>query len=468
MLVEFIFKEIREQIFTFKMVFYTSVLLAVMIINGFVFTINYNKKAIKYDEVRNENLTNIRSNSSSLLNLLFYKQKLIKPPSKYAFISEAEETVLPNGMRINFFEESLPEFYKGKNIFFAQFNSIDWMFILIYLIGFICIAFSYNAFSGEKEKGTLKLIFSNSVLKGKLIIGKLAGILICICIPFFTGCLINLIIIQMNPAISFGAADYAFIFLFLCAAIFFISLNILLGFFVSTLTSRPVHSLNMVLVLWIFLSIILPSISWISAKKMLDIPAQSKIAEQANNEIRKVMDSKKYSMNWSSDWEGKAPNEEVYSRAEGSKVRTNLRQGVWRSYYQDLISQTNLAILSSKLSPVSVFRFIGERISGNGYFGFLGFHDQVINYKNVFKNFAVEKDRQDKDSYHLMWDEAWASKYFSSHKPVSFNEIPRFEYRKPSLMETLNNCIWDFLILVLWNIVLFTGTFAAFLRYDVR
>ena len=89
-------------------------------------------------------------------------------------------------------------------------------------------------------------------------------------------------------------------------------------------------------------------------------------------------------------------------------------------------------------------------------------------YKDVFKNFAIEKDKQDKDSHHLMWNERWASETFSSMKPVGFNEIPKFEYRQPTLRDTLNNCLWDFLILVLWNILLFAGTFAAFLRYDVR
>ncbi|MFC1562899.1 hypothetical protein ACFL4Z_02485, partial [candidate division KSB1 bacterium] len=78
------------------------------------------------------------------------------------------------------------------------------------------------------------------------------------------------------------------------------------------------------------------------------------------------------------------------------------------------------------------------------------------------------KDKQDKDSYHLIWNEEWASKTFCSEKPVAFEEIPQFEYRKPSLQETLNDCLWDFLILVLWNLVLFAGTFVAFLRYDVR
>lgn len=468
MIKEFIIKEIQEQIFTFKMVFYTCVILIVMIINGFVFTINYNKQITKYNEFKNENLTNIRKEASSLFKLLFYEQRQIKPPSKFAFISEAEETMLPNGMWINFFEESQPEFYKGQNVFFSQFNSVDWIFILIYIIGFICIAFSYNAFSGEKEKGTLKLIFSNSIPKWKLIVGKLVGILICICIPFIIGCMLNLLIIQMNPAVSFGAVDYILILVFMSVAILFISFNILLGFFVSTLTSRPIHSLNMVLVIWIFLSIILPSISWISAKKMVDISSNQKIAEQIESEEIKIMKSGKYYTGWDGSDAGKPPNKNVRSRAEWVNVTTNLRMNIWNSFLNDNIKQTNIAILYSKFSPVSVFRFIGERISDNGFYGFLRFHNQVMNYKNVFKDFAIDKDKQDKDSYHLIWNESWAAKTFFSQKPVDFNEIPKFEYQKASLKEVLNNCLWDFLILVLWNIVLFTGTFVAFLRYDMR
>ena len=76
------------------MIFSAGIIILVMIVKGFIFSTNFSKKLEKFNEVRNENLENVNSNAStSLWELLFYKQKLMKPPSKFAFISEAEEKV---------------------------------------------------------------------------------------------------------------------------------------------------------------------------------------------------------------------------------------------------------------------------------------------------------------------------------------------------------------------------------------
>jgi hypothetical protein len=43
-----------------------------------------------------------------------------------------------------------------------------------------------------------------------------------------------------------------------------------------------------------------------------------------------------------------------------------------------------------------------------------------------------------------------------------------FVYRNPSLEESFQDVQIDFVLLVLWNILLFMGALAAFMRYDVR
>jgi len=468
MLFEIIKKEIRDLLATQKMIFSAIIIILVMAVNGFVFNINFNKKLAKFNEIENNTSAEMRNQGKSLFNLLFYQQKLIKPPSNLAFISEAEEKMLPNGMWINYFENGQPVFFKEQNIFFSRFNSIDWSFILIYLISFISIAFSYNAFSGEKVKGTLKLVLSNTISKGTLIIGKLIGIFLCIFIPFLIGAILNSIIVELNPNIMLHSVDYALIILFLIAAIIFIMFNILLGFIISTLTSKPIHSLNLVLIFWIFLNIIIPNVSWVFARKIIDVPSEAKIRESANAGVQKIWKSGKYYTGFRWSWKSQPPNEQVKSRAEGSQVRTNLRMQIWQDYLHKQMRQTNIAIGLAKISPFSVFRFISERISDNGFHGYLRFDEHTENYKRTFRDFAFEKDQQDKDSYHLIWNERWASDTFSSRKPVAFEEVPQFEYNKPGFIEILDNCKWDFLILVLWNLVLFVGTFVAFIRYDVR
>ena len=464
MLKETIHKEIRETIATPKMIVAFVVIVMVMIVNGLIFSIQY--KMVEQIKIENEN--GLRESASSLFNLLFYQQKLVKPPSSLAFITEAEGKNLPNGMQINYFEETSPEFYKVKNQYFSAFQSIDWIFILTFIISFICLAFSYNAFSGEKVKGTLKLILSNPISRGTLILGKLTGLLICIVVPLAIGFLFNLLIIIINPNIIMTASDLATVGFFFLLSIFFIIINLLLGFLISTLTSKPIHSLNLLLILWILLAIIIPSASWVFARNWIDVPSEANVREQIQSEVRAIVGSEKYTLRWRSDWAGQPPNDFVRRRAAGKQAGNHHRLQKWHEYLQKRMKQTNLAIQLSKISPFGVFRFLGERLSDNGYFGYSRFYNQVRRYRRSFMDFAFRKDQEDMDSDHLIWNESWSSATFTSQKPVAFEEIPQFEYQPPTLRESWSNGQMDILILVFWCLILFVGTFVAFIRYDVR
>ena len=72
--------------------------------------------------------------------------------------------------------------------------------------------------------------------------------------------------------------------------------------------------------------------------------------------------------------------------------------------------------------PFSLFRFIGERFSGNGYYGLKRLIEQSRIYRSTMNDYLIKKDQQDPDSYHLMWPETWSARTFSSQKPVIFEE----------------------------------------------
>ena len=461
-------KEAHENLITTKSMVSFIIIILLFIVNGFIFNLNYDKNFRKYSDVRNKNIENLKSNNGSFVDLVFCDQQLIKPPSKIFFISEAEENVLPNGIQINFFNETNPQFYKSKNIFFSAFSSIDWTYILIFFISFVCISLSYSAFSGEKGNGTLKLILANTIGRWQMIIGKYLGILSITFIPVLIGMILSLIIIQLNPNIALYFNDIVLILVYLIGVILFISLNILLGFIISCLTSRPVVSLSIVLILWIIFGIVIPNISWLLSKQFEPVPSISSLNETESRIIDQAYNTEKHSMAWNSRWQGQPPNETVMKRYTWVNERTRLSNDVWREYRNNIINQTKVAINLSKISPFAVFRFFGETLSDNGFSGYANFYNQVMNYKTTFRDFLIQKDQADNDSHHLIWAEQWAARTFMSNKPVNFNEIPQFTYLKPSLVETLANCKWDILLLALWNILLFAGTYVAFVRYDVR
>ncbi len=334
-------------------------------------------------------------------------------------------------------------------------------------MSFICISFAYNAFSGEKVTGTLRLVLSNRVSRWQIITGKWLGILTVVLIPLIIGFLLNLLIIIIS-GIDLSGKDFVVILYFILVAILFLSFNILLGFLISALTSRPVVSLSISLIVWVILNIAAPSISWLMAKELTPVRSLAKIHATHNEKRNELLNSDRYYAGWRGEFWGQPPNELVLKRAAWIDALDELYVATWMDYVNNVFAQTRKGINVSKISPYSLFRFIGETISDNGFSGFVRFYDQARRYQDLYHNFLKDKDQADKDSYHLVVNEGWTFNTFMSNKPVEYNEIPVFEYDPPGVGETVQDTLVDVMILMLWNIFLFAGSFIAFVRYDVR
>jgi len=468
MLKTLIEKELRAQLFTPRMAITTTVIVLIMLVNGLIFNLRFNQGMTKTNRETAATTQGLQENASSLMSLLFYEQTLIKQPSPLGFIANGNEDVLPNGTKMNYFTESPLGHFKSQNRFFSRFQALDWTFLLVYVLSFVCLAFSYNAFSGEKEQGTLKLILSNNLPRGTLILGKLFGLMICVALPFLLGLLLNLLIVEFNPHLVLQTREWLILLAFTGVAMLFIAMNLLLGLLVSSLTARASHSLNLLLMSWILLAVIIPGISWVSARKMVPVPSEKVMRERYNRDVEQIYENGDYSWSWRSSWAGQPPNETVRRRAAGIQATDAHRIQFYRAYQAQRFKQTDRAVTLAKLSPFSLFRFIGERFSDNGYLGLKRFVAQARIYRSTVNQFYTDRDNQDTDSHHLLWNEPWASSTFGSQRPVEPASIPRFEYSPPTLSEIWQQSQWDILILFFWCLLLFAGTFTTFIRYDVR
>ena len=81
---------------------------------------------------------------------------------------------------------------------FAIFRFLDLEFIFQIVLSLFAILFAYDAINGEKERGTLRLSFANSIPRDKYILGKLCGFFFALTIPLILpiliGCLLLLIL----------------------------------------------------------------------------------------------------------------------------------------------------------------------------------------------------------------------------------------------------------------------------------
>ena len=398
---------------------------------------------------------------NTLADITGLSQEISKPPSILVFMSATSAGLVPDGALMNYFEE--PEFasFSKHNPYINSNLSIDWTTVLIYIISFLCICFSYNAFSGEREDGTLQLMFSNSVSRSSIIAAKYLSLLTVFIIPLLLGIIICCIIFEISQTFNMGLIEYAKIAYFFCFSVLIISITILMGLLISALTQKSYISLILSLVCWALAVIVIPNVSWIIGQQVDKVPPEARIQQEIRQQISALEDCY---MGWQGN---NTPEELVLARKDCMERQINVHNSLWSAYHNMQFEQTHKSIGISKISPFGLFRFFGDQISGNNFYEYMFFFEQIKNYQLTYQNYIVSKDQADPDSRHLISSDSFMAQ-FMSQQNINPAEVPKFPEQSISFEQIIANSLFDLSILCFWMIGLFVLSFITFIKYDVR
>ncbi len=492
------FKELQAALLNKRLTISCLVLTVLMAVGGFVFEKRYIGLQREYEESVMQNYRNLeiapnkqdylestqrmfkqygQSIPQEMLNdflklhlneLVFTEQEIGKEPSKLSFIASGNGA-LPNGVKMDYFGTGIPENFGSFNKYFRPFIALDWANIILYFLSFVCLCFAYDAFSGERQNGTLKLMLSASVPRWKILAGKLSALWCILSAPVILGAVILLLMIQLSSDIMLSGGDYVKISVFLLFSFLFVGINILLFFGVSILTPRTSVSSVVCLLVWIVLVFILPDTAWLIAGKLSPVPG---IDEQNRKEEALLKDADDKTVRWSSVWRSQwqKHSEDVYRWKNKCDRMENIREEIRDEYRNGLFRQTDMAIALTKISPFSVFRRVGDRVADNNYYGYRNFQSQVEAYRETFRSYINDKDAADPESLHLIWKGPFnnESRDYMSNTVIDPADIPVFTYRSPDALSIMRAALTDIAILLLWLFGLFGLVFYAFTRYDVR
>jgi hypothetical protein len=166
-------------------------------------------------------------------------------------------------------------------------------------------------------------------------------------------------------------------------------------------------------------------------------------------------------------WQDNPTIEIILARKDCADRRTNIHNSLWSDYHNMQFEQTRKAIGISKISPFGLFRFLGDQISGNNFYGYTPFFEQVKNYQLTYRDYIVSKDQADPDSRHIISNDGILSRLMSQQNIIPA-EVPKFSGQPASFRQVIANSLGDIAILCFWVIGLFVAAFVAFVRYDVR
>jgi len=143
---------------------------------------------------------------------------------------------------------------------FAVFRFIDLNFIFQIVLSLFAILLGYDAVSGEKERGTLKLILANAVPRSVFILGKLIGSFVTLSLSVLVaigmGCLLLPIL-----GLNLSGNEWLRLSMIILAGLMYFGAFLTLSVFVSSMTRRTSSSFLVLLVLWIGSVLIIPRVS---------------------------------------------------------------------------------------------------------------------------------------------------------------------------------------------------------------
>jgi ABC-type transport system involved in multi-copper enzyme maturation permease subunit len=451
-------RQIFEDIISLRFLINFVLVLATLIIFPLIFVNHYQGMREIHTANVAENNLRIKDASESLINLITAEQELLMRPKVWGFISNAYEDKMPQGLSFRLYEIKLLSEERESDA--LSFYSPDLTFVVQFLLSFFAIVLTFNAITSEKERGTLRLVFSNPIKRAYLISIKYLSALVTVVLPLLFGIVVGLILLNLLKAISFSFGLFLDFILFFLISLIYVSFFILLGIFCSTATHSSKNSLVLCLLFWILLVIILPkSAGLLLSLKRLDVPTEKQIEELADKSYREVWDRHVNEDLTARGGQDESTKQNVKVANEAQRAR----QEVFDFYIRKKIAAVSTLRRINFISPSSLLEYSASSIAGTGLFHFQNLWTQVKQYQTEFREFFKREDMKDESSYHLYFDSDYLSK-----KPVDFEKIPKFEEKEIKRAERLKDAIQYAGILALYNLFLFSLVFYKFLKYDVR
>ena len=465
-------KEVLGNLLSLRFILSLLLTLLLLTVSSLVFVKRYERQSQDYWKKTNENLTRLSEQSDKLYQLAFYKQEIYKAPKPLTCCVEGFEKSLPDCIRFDAFTSDLPQVRGQGNFILPHFSDIDWVFIISLILSFVALVFTYDSICGEKETGTLSLMLAGTVPRYAVLLGKYFAAMLTLGIPLCIGLLANLFIVVSSKEIFVGPGEWIRIFTIVLLSFLCLSAFVLLGMFVSSRTAHAANSMVILLLLWVGLVILMPSlgriVSDLSAGHTTQVELHRKL-DEASKQISENADTfGDNASNMATDLKSPVNNPPAHARYMTAQM--NAKNQVLDEHYRAMLAQVSTGRNLAYLSPVVSYHRASEVIAGTGINHCTNLRRQIKRYQDELKQYIRDEDAKDPDSLHLVFPEEQCARSWKtiSHRPVDFANIPKFRERDLALGASLKLAIWDIGLLALFNLVLFAATFVSFLRYDVR
>jgi len=467
-------KEILENLLSLRFMLSLILIISLFAASTFIFVGKYRQESGDYWKKTNKNLSDLRKSLSRLNDLAFHEQQIFRKPKALTLCVEGYEKSFPNYVKFNIFNIGLPEVKGSPNFTLPHFSDVNWVFIISLILSFVALVFTFDSVCGEKEAGTLRMVLANTIPRYKVLLGKYFGAMLTLCIPLLVGVLVSLIIVIVSNIGGISRLQWLKILVIVILSLLYLSAFVFLGVFVSSTATHSANSMVLLLLIWVSLVILIPSLGRTVSSMFSKTPTRVELNRRLLEAERQIWDnSDRFGKNAGNSFpDANDPRMNLPARARLHNALSNVKNGIIEDHHNKMMAQALIGRNFTCLSPTPVYQRASEAITGVGIGRCADFYQQVKRYQENLKEFVRSKDTEDPDSRHLIFGEDNSRGAFDwrtiSKKPLDFIAVPKFQERDLALSQSLKLAVWDIGLLALFNLVFFTASFVSFLRYDVR
>lgn len=454
-------RELYDNLNSLRFALATVLLLALMLTNAVVHLREHPERIQEY-----------RTSATDYLNALTPRTDLYalaqegpgflyKKPSPLRFCAEGGESFLSDTVNANsvwwstddlkgFWNVDYPSSTPNLTNVRPDVTKIDWGFIVGYVLSLIALLFTFDSISGERERGTLRLLLTNSMPRHIVLVGKFLGALMSILVPFTFAVLINLFVISTSSEVPLGAEAWRRLGIIFIVAVLYTGLFIALGLLVSSRVRQSAISLVILLLTWVTFVVFMPNTLASMATGLSPAPMTSDEFRERKNQLHDNRWKETYTLR-------DKPMELSKFVINDAEDQERLSQ----EHLTQQIAQVEFVRAATRISPASLVQHLLESFAGTGFNRHVQFVENAQRYVRRYREFVIDTDSADPDSPHFIGISEGISR-----KPVSPESIPRFE-DSLSLGRDFNDAAIDLLLLTLIVLVLMSGAYLAFVRGQV-
>lgn len=380
----------------------------------------------------------------------------------------------------------------SEDTIFALFRIMDFAFIVQIVLSLFAILFTFDAVCGEREDGTLRLVFSSAVPRAKYLIAKSVGAWLGLVIPITIPILISILLIFIY-SIPFAVGDWLRLGGLLSVSLLYFTFFIVLGVLLSTLTRRPSVSFLFGLVSWVLAVLIIPRAASTVAGQMVSVPTVAEIDGMRDGYATNRMNSfneeiMKNWEKWSHDDNASRQTQDTSAQQDRMWARIQYQDSARKVIQQEIDqygarldeglrqkknAQMRLALSLARISPAADYQLAAMTLAGSDILMKDRYEEAIGAYRSQVMEFRDQKQAESGPvgggGIMVAIDSDKGVQISAPKaKPLDLAGFPAFERPKITAGHALASIVVSVGILLLGVILAFGGAFAAFLRYDVR